>query len=99
MYPLWEGFFTKHKPATVLIALDRDKLAPSLIQNEVGLEEARPEKKVWMRYVEVWYPEPIPFSWVTSCVLVLPKRPIELSVYNADDAGLEELERAVHALP
>ena len=98
MYMVWVNFFTRRGSAKVLLKLDRDRLVPNIIPNEAAKEEARREKKTWLRHVEVWYPEPIPFAWVTGCVLVLPTRPIEFSVYNADNLGLGSLDRALDAL-
>ncbi len=80
----------------MLLKLDRERLAPNLIPNEVALEEVR--RGAWLRHVEVWYPEPIPFSCVTACVLVLPSQSINFSVYNSDRATLEELDFALDNL-
>ena len=96
--PLWDGFFIKHKPATLLISLDRKKLAPKLIPNDVALQVPQHERGTWLRHVEVWYPGPIPFGWVVTCILVLPTQPIGFSVYNADDEGLKKLEGALDTL-
>jgi hypothetical protein len=58
----WTTFFVQRKPSLVLIELDRQKLAPKLVPNERAWKEVGYGKPVWMPYVEVWYPNLIPFS-------------------------------------
>ena len=48
--------------------------------------------------MEVWYPEPLPVSCVTACVLVLPTRPIESSLYGANGSELRDMERELDNL-
>lgn len=92
--PKWAGFFKRHKPATILIGLDRRKLAPNLISNKRAREEIG-FKKMWIPHVEVWYPEPIPFSYTTGLVLITPTRPIEFEIFDPDEEGLQDFDRAL----
>ncbi len=55
----WKGFFSCHKPFTIALELNHKFLASDLIANYIAREEVG-YKKVWIPYVEVWYPKPIP---------------------------------------
>jgi hypothetical protein len=97
-YHKWVGFFYRHKPVTVLIGLDREKLEPKLLPNEtarqtVGFGIPR------MPHIEVWYPGPLPFSWATSCMLVYPTEPIEYKLFELNgDSRMEELDEVLDTL-
>lgn len=98
MRPVWDNFFTKRGAAKVLLKLDRNRLAASLIPNEAALEEPVRNRGVWLRHVEVWHPESIPYSYITGGVVIIPTRPIKFSVYGTDKPGLEEMEHALNEL-
>ena len=85
-YHKWEGFFYRHKPVTVLIGLDRRKLEPKLLPNETAKQTVG-YGIPWMPHIEVWYPEPLPFSWATSCILVYPTEPLQYKVFELESTS------------
>lgn len=90
----WEGFFTKHKPATILLGFDRGQLEPKLVSYERATEEVGfAEMKI--PHIETWCIEPIPFSYATSLVLVNPVNPKDFRVFGSNDAGLQAFECAL----
>jgi hypothetical protein len=57
----WRCFFWHHKPFTIALELNREYLMSNLILNQIARQEVG-YKKVWIPYVEVWYPKRIPIS-------------------------------------
>lgn len=95
--PKWAEFFTQRKPSIVLIKLDRQKLVPRLIPNERAKQEVGYGHPIWMPYVEVWYPDPIPFSWAKKLVLITPTPSVRFETYSADEEGMKRLDCALEA--
>ena len=50
-----------------------------------------------MPYVEVWYPDSIPFSWAIKLVLVTPTPSVQFKVYSTEEEGMKRLDRALEA--
>lgn len=92
----WEGFFTRHKPATVLIRFNRGQLASELISYECAIKEVG-FRMMKIPHVEVWYPKPIPFSYATGLVLITPTKPIRFEIFDSDEEGLQRFERKLEA--
>lgn len=63
-----DGFYHSHKWLCHLLSLDREMLAPKLIPSEVARDQVRRGEigrdKLKVPFIEVWYPEPIPCSWI-----------------------------------
>jgi hypothetical protein len=57
----WRHLFSQHNPISVALKLNREYLFPRLIPNNTAREEVG-ITKVWIPYVEAWYPEIIPLS-------------------------------------
>lgn len=87
----WTGFFMIHRPVTVAIQLDRGPLEPKLIPNEMTREEPNFDK-VWIPYVEVWYPSPIPAAMIQTYLVFSPPQPVSAVVVRANDAGHKWLD-------
>jgi hypothetical protein len=82
-YWKWEGFIFRHKPATILIGFDRQKLASELIYYKQATEEAG-VKPMKIPHLEVWYPKPISFRWATQFVLITSQRSVEFEVFEVE---------------
>ena len=95
--PKWTTFFVQRKPSLVLINLDRQELASKLITNERVRQEVGLGRPVWMPHVEVWYPDPIPFSCVTELVRITPDPSVEFQEYSVAEQDLEQLDRALQS--
>jgi hypothetical protein len=90
----WTFFFVQQKPFLVLIEIDRRKLGPKLMPNEKAKEEVGYGKPVWMPHVEVWYPDPIPFSWIKRFIHIIPTPSVRFEIYSSTEGGMEKLKRA-----
>ena len=68
-YHLWADFFYDHKPKTVILKLNRQKLADKLIPNSARPKNGEVGYKPAIAYVEVWYPVAIPVSAIDSYIV------------------------------
>jgi hypothetical protein len=80
----WSCFFRQHKPFTVALKLNHEYLVSYLIQNQVAREEVG-YKKVWILYVEVWYPGEIPISTIDSYFVIPVNRKSEFIEVKGDE--------------
>lgn len=71
---LWNVFFVNRKPqrepATIVIKLNRQKLADKLIPNSARPKPGEAGYKPALAYIEVWYPEAISTSAFDSYILI-----------------------------
>ncbi len=65
----WGCFFWHHKPFTVALKLNYQYLTSYLIPNQAAHEEVG-NRKVWIPYIEVWYPETIPISAIERYFMI-----------------------------
>lgn len=93
--PKWTTFFVQRKPSLVLIRLDGQKLAAKLVPNERAREEVGLGRPVWMPHIEVWYPDPIPFSWTTELVHIVPTPSVRFEKYDATEEDMKQLDHAL----
>lgn len=97
-HPIWADFFANHKPkrgpATIVLKLNRQKLADKLIPNSVRPKPGEPGYKPAIAYVEAWYPEAIPTSAIDSYIITSrnsENRELEFQEFPKEDLGkLEE---------
>lgn len=69
----WEQFFFDHQPVTIVLKLSREKLARKLIPNSAAHASIYdPNYKGYIPFVECWFPEPIPSSFIDSYILIRP---------------------------
>jgi hypothetical protein len=68
----WCGFFTKREP-TIVLRLNRQKLADKLIPNSKRPRLGKTGYKGSIPFIEVWYPEAIPVSAIDSYVVIQRK--------------------------
>jgi hypothetical protein len=88
----WTTFFSRFRPFTVALELDRERIREALVPNS----EARAEvgfKKVWIPYVEAWHHGPIPLSAVCRYLVLQSDYRIGELWLNAVDSRHGELER------
>jgi hypothetical protein len=91
----WMDFFVDFTPATILLKLDRRKLKEKLIPNEAAPKPGSKDYRVFIPYVEVWYPEPIPLSVIQNYIVVLSRWPNELTFEVFDNDRVTEFKDAV----
>lgn len=69
----WGHFFSDHKPATIVIMLNREKLGDELIPSSAAPQLGNGEYRGRIPFVEVWYPKPVPISAIDGYIVVVPK--------------------------
>jgi hypothetical protein len=67
----WAQFFSDHKPATIVLRLNRKALAGDLIPNSAAPKLGSKEYRAKIPYIEVWYPRPIPVSAIDGYIVVV----------------------------
>lgn len=87
----WIDFFRCHKPFTVALKLNRKSLAPSLISNDVARQDIG-YRKVWIPYVESWYPRAIEISEIVN-YFVIPFDSPKLTEVSAEELMAEWINR------
>lgn len=71
-----------------MLMLERAKLEPKLIPSDAEREPgAYVVKGIRIAHVEIWYPEPLPFAFVTECVVIRDHAatPDQTSLGGAED--------------
>jgi hypothetical protein len=66
---IWADFFSDGKPVTIVLKLNRQRLADKLIPNSARPKLGEPGYKPAIAFVEVWYPEAIPTSAIDSYII------------------------------
>lgn len=67
----WYRFFFDRQPVTIVILLERKFLAPKLISNEKAVQDTKgTHNPIFLPFVEVFYPEPIPCDAVTGYLII-----------------------------
>jgi hypothetical protein len=100
---LWSDFFLSHKPkrglATIVLKLNRLRLAHKLIPNSSRPKLGEPSYKPAFAYIEAWYPEAIPTSAVDSYIITWKNRKKRLFEYQEfSTENVEKLdENLVHS--
>jgi hypothetical protein len=96
----WESFFFAYKPATIVIGINRKKLEPKLLPNDIEREQFQ-NKLVRIPSIEVWYPEPMPVSLFSRLIAIVPDadpfEPAYIDEFSPTDQRVAELERYVEA--
>lgn len=65
----WGGFFSDHKPVTVVLRLNREMLGDDLIPNSAPPKLGHEEYKGYIPFIEVWYPNPVPVAAIDSYII------------------------------
>jgi hypothetical protein len=88
-HQMWAHFFHDGKPITIILKLNRQKLAPKLIPNASRPKPGNVGYKPAIAYVEAWYPEPIPLSYVDGALVTClsPERDLVFKEFS----DLEEM--------
>jgi len=90
---LWADFFYGHKPMTIILKLNRLKLADKLIPNSARPKLGEAGYIPAIAYVEVWYPEAIPVSAIDSYIVTwLDSKTNELLFQEYSREMVAELE-------
>lgn len=67
----WQQFFFDHKPVTIVLKLNRQKLIDKLIPNSAAHARLSDHTyKGYIPFIECCYPEPIPVSFIDSYILI-----------------------------
>lgn len=93
----WGQFLTDHKPITIIMRLNRQKLVQKLIPNSDAPKIGDPKYRSYIPYVETWYPEPIPLSAVENYIVTFWNRDadkIEFQEFTSED--LIEFEKLLN---
>jgi hypothetical protein len=87
---MWAQFFYDGKPVTIVLKLNRQKLAAKLIPNSSRPRPGETGYKPAIAYVEAWYPNPIPLSSVDGAIVTRWDSKREVLVID-DFSNLEEM--------
>jgi hypothetical protein len=97
---LWSDFFLSRNPrrgpATIVLNVNRQKLADKLIPNSARPRLGEPEYKPAFAYVEAWYPDAIPSSAIDSYIITWQnpaKHKLEFQEFSKAD--VEKLEEKI----
>lgn len=66
---IWAKFFSDGKPVTIVLGLSRQKLADKLIPNSTRPKSSEIGYKPAIAFVEAWYPEAIPTSFIDGYII------------------------------
>jgi hypothetical protein len=87
---MWAQFFYDGKPVTIVLKLNREKLAAKLIPNSSRPKPGDACYKPAIAYVEAWYPDPIPLSSVDGAIVTRWDSKRDLLLIN-EFSNLEEM--------
>lgn len=97
---LWSDFFTSRNPrrgpATIIIQLNRRKLIDRLIPNSARPKPGEPNYRPAIAYVEVWYPEAIPTSFIVGYIVTWrnhERQHLEFRKFSKQD--IDKLEKTI----
>jgi hypothetical protein len=69
VHDTWGGFFSDHKPATIVLRLNRERLGNNLILNSAAPKLEHEEYKGYIPFVEAWYPKPVPIAAIDGYII------------------------------
>lgn len=87
----WASFLSR-EPASVLIAIDRQKVAAKFKTYDDAKKEVV-TRMLKIPYIEVWYPEPLPFSAFVGFAVIYKTRPMSSVHFEIGDEGVAALLR------
>lgn len=65
----WGGFFSKYKPVTVVLRLNRERLGDDLVLNSAAPKLGQEDHKGFIPFIEVWYPKPVPVPAIDGYII------------------------------
>jgi hypothetical protein len=89
----WDHFFYRDDEfCTVAIKLDRDRLQDRLVPNRAARESPGDRSRVWIPYVEAWYPGAIPLIAIVRYLFIVHDRIEDSIELTPDDPFHTEIE-------
>jgi hypothetical protein len=99
IHPTWEQFFSDHRPVTISLRLNREKLGSELIANSSAPKIGDENYRGYIPFIEAWYPKPIPISAIDSyLVTMLNPKFGELIYEEYPVERIDELDEALGSI-
>ncbi|MCD4791134.1 MAG: hypothetical protein K8R37_14155 [Bacteroidales bacterium] len=96
---IWADFFYDHKPITIILRLNRQKLSDKLIPNSVRPKPVETDYVPAIAYVEAWYPEAISVSAIDSYIVTwLDSETRNLIFHEYSKDMVEELDELIDSI-
>ena len=95
----WGHFFSDHKPATVVLRLNRQVLGNDLIPNSAAPKLGSQDFKSYIPYVEAWHPKPVPVSAIDGYIITMwNSRTFETMFYEFSKEEVEKFEETLNVI-
>lgn len=99
VHDTWVQFFSDHKPVTIVLRLNRQKLGKDLIPNSAAPKLSEDGYKAYIPYVEAWYPKPIPVEAIDSYIIIMRSAQThELIGHEFSKEEVKELEETLNMI-